>query len=133
MIKNNYVILILLIIILILLVVILFLIFNKTSYKENFVNPPNISLNIQNGYGPTTQTDKITFPTPFTTPPLILTQIIGSSSSVNNAYSIQVYNVTNTGFDYSKNLITNAVSGQFTVTKLGNSTLEPFYWIAFGK
>jgi hypothetical protein len=133
MIKNNYVILILIVIILILLLVILFLIFNKTIYKESFANPSNISLNIQNGYGPITPTGSITFPNPFTTAPLILTQIVGSSSSANNAYSIQVFNVTNTGFDYSKNRIENAQSGQFTVTKLGTSTVEPFYWIAMGQ
>lgn len=133
MIKNNYVIFILLIIILILLVVILFLIFNKASYKENFDNPPNMSLNIQNGYGPITPTGSITFLRPFDVAPLILTQIVGSSSSASNAFSIQVFNVTTTGFDYSKNLITNAQSGQFTVTKLGTSTVEPFYWIAFGQ
>ena len=131
--KYNYMNSILIIVILILLIIIFFFILNRRNSYEKFTNSPNISLNIQNGYGPITPTGSITFPNSFTTPPLILTQVIGSTSSANNAYSIQVFNVTNTGFDYSKNLITNAVSGQFTVTKLGNSTLEPFYWIAFGQ
>lgn len=126
--KNNTYILILFVIIL--LIIIIFLLLNKN--KETFANSniPNITLNIQNGLSPITPTGTIVFNIPFQTPPVIFTQIIGGTNSASNGYSVQVFNVSTTGFDYSKNKIINAQNGNYSITKLEQSTLEPFYWIA---
>jgi hypothetical protein len=72
----------------------------------------------------------IVFPSPYTKIPMVFTQIIGGGASVDDSYSIQVYNVSLTGFDYKKNMITNLKIGSMTSPKLGDAVTEQFYWMA---
>ena len=89
----------------------------------------------QNGTGDAKFNGTINFKTPFLSPPIVLTQIIGDNSTINNTYSIQVYDVTSNGFSYSKNKIENYVLNNDNVDnaniiKMTNSTTELFYWVA---
>jgi hypothetical protein len=104
---------------------------NKRRY-ENFEAPeiPKIP-NIQTGTGPITQTGKITFPKPFISIPTVFTQIIGTKQTTDKAYSIQVFNITTSGFEYSKNELENKPAGDFLALALGPSNTESFTWLAF--
>jgi hypothetical protein len=72
----------------------------------------------------------IVFPRPYKKIPMIFTQIIGGGASTDNLYSIQVYNVSLTGFDYKKNMIGNIQIGSMVSPKLGDAVTEQFYWMA---
>ena len=105
---------------------------NKRRYEHFDAIPEKANLpNIQNGLGPNTQTGKITFPKPFTSIPSVFTQIIGTNQTVSKAYSIQVFNITTTGFEYSKNELENKPAGDFFALTLGPSSTESFTWLAF--
>ena len=99
----------------------------KTPIYESFTNP---SLEIQTGVGPIATSGTIKFDNPFTNIPLIFTQIIGNTASSQDSFSVQIFNVSITGFDYTKQKIYNDSNGQFSVTKLVPSTVETFNWIA---
>lgn len=125
----------------IIIVLIIFLVFfpiilsNTIKFTEKFDNPPiNNGFNLQYGKSGIEPTGTITFKNSFQNTPKVFTQIIGNDSSTNNVYSVQVFNITNTGFNYSKNMMANSTSdgGKFTMAKLAPSTIEPFDWIAFG-
>lgn len=140
--KNNNTYILLFIIIILLLVIIYFL--TKRNNKEYFDSSSSnaISLNFQSGTSGINPTGTITFPTPFLNPPLVFTQIISSSSNSTNSYSIQVLNITNNSFDYSKNKIYNSQtntqtsstnsSSTYSVTLMVPSTTESFIWLAIG-
>ena len=134
--KNDYINIFVTSICIIILIILILLIVNKylTSFPKNIENFSNINvgINFQTGTSGISPTGTITFTTPFINPPSIFTQIIGSSTSASNAYSIQILNVKNTGFDYVKNMVYNDTSNNYNITKVGNSTLESFNWIAFG-
>ena len=115
------------------------------NYDNSNTNPnpilnansnPNLNsisnFKIQQGTGNTDQTGTITFDVPFQNIPKVYTQIIGNQDSMNNVYSIQVFNITNNGFSYSKNMVVNKKTGQFTISTLNPSTTETFDWIAIG-
>lgn len=105
-----------------------------TSFSKNIESFSNINvgINFQTGTSGISATGTITFTTPFVNSPSIFTQIIGSTTSASNVYSVQILNVTNTGFDYVKNMVYNDTSTNYNITKVANSTLESFNWIAFG-
>lgn len=89
----------------------------------------------QSGTGDAKFNGTINFKTPFLSTPIVLTQIIGDNSNINNSYSIQVYDVTSNGFSYSKNkienyLINNENVKNANIIKMSNSTTELFYWVA---
>jgi hypothetical protein len=111
------------------------------SFDNDFNPPTNISsvfgMNFQIGKSGISSTGTIYFKTPFSRPPMILTQMIGDTSTINNIYSIQVFGITNTSFNYSKNKLYNyQVSDEnlqnATLMSLEPSTAESFMWIAFG-
>lgn len=105
---------------------------NKRRYEHFDTIPEKENIpNIQTGLGPITQTGKITFPKPFTKTPSVFTQIIGTNQTINKAYSIQVFNITTTGFEYSKNELENKPAGEFVALTLGPSSTETFTWLAF--
>jgi hypothetical protein len=136
--KNNNTYILLFIIIVLLIVIIYFL--TKKKNKEYFdESTSEMSDNFQLGKSGITPTGTINFQTPFSKPPLIFTQIVSSSADSANSYSIQVFNITNNGFDYSKNKIYNSqttakISSEenttYTVTLMTQSTTEPFIWLA---
>ena len=119
---------IIILIILILLIIYCYLRFFKLNI-EKYSNI-NIGLNFQTGTSGIQPTGTITFTTPFINPPNIFTQIIGTSTSAPNVYSVQILNITNKSFDYIKNMVYNDTSTNYNIIKLGNSILEPFNWIA---
>jgi len=122
----------LIVIIIILIVFILFLVIKKNTY-ESFDGSLNIiGMNIQMGVSGITPTGTINFTSPFKKPPMIFTQIISSPSAIENGYSVQIFNVKNTGFDYSKNTIVNMKQGEYDITQLKKSDVESFSWVAFG-
>jgi hypothetical protein len=105
----------------------------STSFEKFDSNStPYNGFLFQTGRSGIQPTGTITFKVPFQATPKIMTQIIGNDSSTTNVYSIQVFNVSNTGFNYAKNMMVNSTSGQLTMSKLIPSTVEPFDWIAFG-
>ena len=120
----------------IILIILILLIINEylTIYPKNIESFSNINvgINFQTGTSGISPTGTITFTTPFANPPSIFTQIIGTSTSASNVYSVQILNVKNTGFDYVKNMVYNDTSTNYNITKVANSTLESFNWIAFG-
>lgn len=72
----------------------------------------------------------IVFPSPYKKSPMVFTQIIGGGESIDNMYSIQVYNVSLTGFDYKKNMVSNLKIGSMKSLQLGDAVTEQFYWMA---
>lgn len=129
---DNSIILLIYITIIVILASIIIPITIKYSTIENFDNSNFTGLNIQTGISSITPTGTINFTVPYQKTPMVFTQIIGTSNTSNNSYSVQIFNVTNKGFDYSKNKVINATSGKFIATKMGEATVEPFQWIAFG-
>ena len=112
-----------------------------SNNNNNFNPPTNISsvfgMNFQIGKSGISPTGTIYFKTPFSRPPLILTQMIGDISTAQNIYSIQVFDITTTSFNYSKNKLYNyQVSDEnlqnANLLSLEPSTLESFVWVAFG-
>lgn len=94
-------------------------------------------MNIQLGKSGISPTGTIYFKTPFERPPMILTQMIGDTSTSKNIYSIQVFGITNTSFNYSKNKLYNyQVSDEniqnMNLMNLELSSTESFMWVAFG-
>ena len=68
----------------------------------NVMNNINLGINIQSGTSTINPTGTIIFSKPYSKPPLVFAQIIGNTSSTNNIYSIQIFDITNTSFNYSK-------------------------------
>jgi hypothetical protein len=117
--------------IIILIILILIIIYVYLSLiKKNIESFDNFSINFQTGISEISQTGTITFSKPFANPPNIFTQIIGTSSSTSNIYSVQILNIKNTSFDYVKNMVYNDTSNNYNITKIGDSKLESFNWIA---
>ena len=103
---------------------------SKQNTYESFINSEESSKIIQTGTGPTDTTGSITFNKPFNTPPMIFTQIIGNSKNTSNVYSIQVFNVTTTGFNYLKNQVLSKPAANVSISVIDVSNKEPFYWMA---
>ena len=130
-IKNNFI-----YVILVFLIFLIFL-FSYKSYYENFdtcnctpLQSP--SLNYQNGISNKSSSGTIKFDKPFEKIPIVLTQIKtdGSKNVNNQSYSIEIYNVTQYSFDYSKKKIYNQTSGDINIVRLDNDSEQIFYWIA---
>jgi regulatory protein YycI of two-component signal transduction system YycFG len=136
------------IIILFIINIFLFYVYTKKTlsisenFSDNTINEETIDVGMQfqTGIGSTNSSGTITFNKPFTKNPIVLTQIIGSSSTLNNVYSIQIFNITNTSFNYSKNKVFNNVTtnqsssssnSAFIVPTINPSDTENFVWFAF--
>lgn len=125
-------------IILVIMIILLLYIYYSKHYIESFDNQTSTSgIGFQMGTSDITPTGTITFKTPFNTAPAIFTQIVGSSGTSTNAYSIQIFDVTTTNFNYSKNklsndIVTNENVQNANILTLNTSTVEPFTWIAIG-
>ena len=123
-------------ILLILLVFVAIFYFSFNSYnkpiKSILESFSNMNIDFQNGISSITPTGSIKFEKPFGSIPQIFTQIFGDSSISGNAYSVQVFNITTTGFDYSKKKIMNQPipGGSGSVVRFDDATTESFNWIA---
>jgi len=111
---------------------------NYTSNLSNNISNINLGINFQSGISGINSTGTINFQKPFLKTPIIFTQIIGSSSTSLNVYSVQIFGVTTTGFNYSKNKAYNNIQQKsedsdvaYVVPKIEPSTTEPFIWVAF--
>ena len=127
----------LVIIILLFIIIVPAYIMNNT--KEKFDNSQNYNSTIfQSGVGGIAASGNITFNTQYNNTPQVFTQIIGNANVSTNVYSIIVFNVTNSGFSYIKNVSSNQ-SGQsntgdsFNITRLQNDGVLEFNWIAIGQ
>jgi O-antigen/teichoic acid export membrane protein len=108
---------------------------NVEYFDSKNVSQQNLALHFENGTSGIGPTGTITFNKPFLNPPLVFTQVIGNSNSATNIFSVQVFNVTNTSFDYSVNQISNKdvnnSSGNFSISSLVSCNTQSFYWMAF--
>lgn len=110
------------------------------SKKSNINNIHNINLgiNFQSGISNINPTGTINFSKKFSKIPMVFTQIIGSKSTISNVYSIQVFDITNASFNYSKNKAHNNVqpkqdtSEALIIPKISKSNTEQFLWFAIG-
>ena len=123
---------ILIVIIIILILFILFVVIKKNTYESFEESLNTVGMNFQMGMSSITPTGTINFITPFKKPPMIFTQIISSPDGVENAYSVQIFNVKNTSFDYAKSKVIIMKNGEYDITQLKKSEVESFSWIAFG-
>jgi hypothetical protein len=123
---------ILIVIIIILIVFILFIVIKKNTYESFEQSLNTIGMNFQIGFSQISPTGTINFINPFKEPPMIFTQIISNPDGAENAYSVQIFNVKNTSFDYAKNKVTIMKNGEYDITQLKKSEVESFSWIAFG-
>jgi hypothetical protein len=127
----------------IVLIIALFMIIKHYSFKthESFDNSSISSflgMTFETGTSPITPTGSISFTKEYTTIPIIFTQIItNGGDDASNAFSIQVFNITQKGFDYSKNILKNNVihpseGNDMVALNLTQDSLNSFQWIAFG-
>ena len=152
--KSNTFLIVILVIIAILLFINIFLYVKKNIY-ESFTNSEseendytsnlsnnmsniNLGINFQSGISDINSSGTINFQKPFLKTPIIFTQIIGSPSTTLNVYSVQIFGVTPTGFNYSKNKAYNNIQQKsdnsdaaFVVPTIEPSTTESFIWFAF--
>jgi hypothetical protein len=136
--KNNTYSIINILIIFIIIILIFYYIsyLSKLRYKESFDN--NLSFSYQSGKSGISQTGTIKFDKPFSNIPNVFTQVIGGQGDMsNNSYSVQVFNVTTNGFDYSKNKVYDMpVESEnlknMVAIKLKPDTTQSFMWTAFG-
>ena len=146
--NNNYLILLLLVILII--IIISFFILKRRNY-ESFANN-SIGLAFETGVSGISSTGTITFKKPFSSIPIVFTQMNASPTTSEYIFSVNIFNVTNTEFSYSKNQAYNAVSTisdessssflkkstesfisnnmTFSVPKISESKVETFNWIA---
>lgn len=111
---------------------------NYTSNLSNNISNINLGINFQSGISGINSTGTINFEKPFLKTPVIFTQIIGTESTTLNVYSVQIFGVTTTGFNYSKNKAYNNIEQKseysdvaYFVPKIEPSTTESFIWFAF--
>jgi hypothetical protein len=144
MLKKN---IITIVLVILLLIVIIFHFINRKNverFEQFFKGPPaepkyqlqvgisdlsSISYNKVTVQG-TPAKGSIVFPSPYIKKPIVFTQIIGGGASIDNLYSIQVYNVSLTGFDYKKNMVSNLKIGSMISAQLNDAATEQFYWMA---
>lgn len=104
-----------------------------TGNNENFICEESSSEQvIQKGMGGVAQTGTITFSKVFNNVPLVYTQVIGNSIEPNIIYGVNIYNITQSGFSYSKNKLVTETSEDLSMTNVMPSTTEQFQWLAFG-
>jgi hypothetical protein len=119
-----------LIIIIILLIILTIIIIIKITYKKNIERFIGHSNDYQFGIGPKENSGFVKYNKPFQSPPIIFTQAIGDGK-IDNSYSIQIFNVSEVGFQYIKNVFVNEKADKFTILKMSPSNDNGFNWIAY--
>jgi hypothetical protein len=133
--KLNY---ILIVISIILILCILFYLNNQK--KENFLSEMQSNLdlskinnyNINIGVSGISEKGTIKFNKRYVNPPQIFTQIISQVSVSDNLYGVNIFNVTNEKFEYSKYKISSTLINDINLTKVEPLTEERFNWLAIG-
>jgi hypothetical protein len=133
--KNNYYNLFLLIILAFLIIFFLLsFIYKFEKKRELFDNSNSFGLYIETGTSNIEETGTIKFKKTFDKIPMIFTQINSNSNTSNYLFSINIFNITESGFNYSKNkaynnnIITDEHS--YFIPKIESSNLESFNWLA---
>lgn len=93
----------------------------------------NINNNIQKGISGISQSGHIQFQNPFKNVPYVFTQMIGNNKEQNNLNNVNVYNITQNGFDYSKNKLVEEKINDMTISVLNPSESDVFQWVAYDK
>jgi hypothetical protein len=135
--KNNKIFYFNYLLIIIIIILLSILIFTKTK-RESFENTGmSIFPTFDMGESGKATTGKINFKKSFSKIPTVFTQIISKQNNNNlNVYSVQIYNINNNGFEYSKNKAYNNTINTDNIknmkfVKIDPSTEETFLWIAF--
>ena len=132
--NNNYNIAIIIIIIFIVIIILSF-IYLRSNKIESFSNSV-FGITFESGVSGISSTGTITFKTPFTNIPMIFTQINSSAETSKYVYSVNIFNISTTSFNYAKNKAYNATGvtdeHSFSVPKISESSVESFNWIAIG-
>ncbi len=130
---NNSLIYIILGIVLCVVFIIIMLYLSNAKVIDTFICEESTEeTNFQKGMGGTSKTGKIIFPKTFNNVPMVFTQVIGNSNELDVIYNVNIFDITQSGFSYSKNKINNQTEEDFTTTDLSPSITEQFMWIAFG-
>jgi hypothetical protein len=119
-----------LIIIIILLIILIIIIIIKITYKKNIESFIGQSNNYQLGVVSNDNAGFVKFNKAFENPPIVFTQVIGNGK-IDNSYSIQIFNVSEIGFQYIKNVFINEKADKFTILKMSLSNENGFNWIAY--
>jgi hypothetical protein len=124
-------------ILLILIIFIIIFYFSLNSYnkpiKSILESFSDVNIGFESGQSSGAIIGTIKFNKPFKDIPQVFTQISGDASIKNNSYSIQIYNISTSGFDYSINMVTNEVipnSSAKVATLQPAKSSEIFNWIA---
>ena len=121
---------VLLCIIIILLIIYLILWFRKkNNMYENFEN-----FNLQSGVSVASSSDEgvVIFKNAFLMMPTVYCQILSSANNKDNAYTVQIYNVTLTQFNYSVSQFENQTIGNngYKSPSLKINNTITFNWLA---
>jgi hypothetical protein len=101
----------------------------NTNNSSNNIN----NNNIQKGLSGISQSGYIQFQNPFQNIPYVFTQMIGNDKEQNNLNNVNVYNITQNGFGYSKNKLVEEKINDMTINVLNPSETDVFQWIAYDK
>jgi hypothetical protein len=120
--KNNIIIYLFIFFIIIIFIFIYKRIYNKNEYFDN-----NNTNYIQSGVGILNPSGTINFQQLFQNIPSVFIQANNSSS---NSVIINTTNITNTGFSYIKNAISEKISGSFSALVMEEDSIDTFNWVA---
>ena len=134
--KNNKMLYFNYLLIIIIIILLSILIFTKNRYDSFENKEMNMFPICDMGESGKATTGKINFKKPFFKKPNIFTQIISNKTSDLIIYSIQIYNITNNSFEYSKkkaynNIIKDNTIKDIKIVRIDPCTEETFLWIAF--
>jgi hypothetical protein len=121
--------------IIIIIFIILLWLYYKIRKEEHFSNNPTEFI-YETGVSDISATGSVKFKTSFKNIPMVFTQINGTNETSSYLFSINVFNITTTGFNYTKNQGYNQTGSteeiSFSIPKISPSTLETFNWMAVG-
>lgn len=121
MVSKNFIYMLFILILILTLFFIYKKIYNKYEYFDNNTNY------IQSGTGVLNSTGTIIFQQPFANIPSVFIQANNASAG---SIIINTTNITNTGFSYVKNVISETSSGSFTTLLMEEDNNDTFNWIA---
>jgi len=121
--------------IIIIIFIILFWLYFRIREEEHFSNN-SIGFIFETGVSDINTTGSVKFNTPFKNIPMVFTQINGTSGTSTYLFSINVFDITTSGFNYAKNKGFNQTGVEeefsFSIPKISPSTVETFNWMAVG-
>jgi len=108
------------------ILIFIFIFINKENYNTNeyFDNNTNY---IQSGAGILNSSGTITFQQSFGNIPSVFIQANNGST---NSVVINTTNITNTGFSYIKNVISETSTGSFSTLVMEEDSIDTFNWVA---